>query len=322
MVFLVPRDPFEKRRIIIETLGLLISVPVLLSALHGGFNYYSRDENLPRESRHTAVATAEETPTVKKNIPEPNIDAEAYLVRLFGDIRPLLSRRPEKRLAPASLTKILTAAVAREELEATDKIRLSNDSKLRAEPKLSAAPAGEIFFRDDAIRLALINSANDAALALAEAAGENKGGGTFEDRIKTFVDLMNNRARVLGMRNSSFRNPTGLDEESHLSTVENLADLAEYAWYNHRQIWEISRNIETKIYSVSGREYSLFNTNILLKEFPAILGGKTGFTDEAKGALLLIYPVRPRGAAAIIILGSEDRFEDGRKLIQWLEESF
>ena len=102
-------------------------------------------------------------------------------------------------------------------------------------------------------------------------------------------------------------------------SAEDLAILAEYILKKHTKILEISRTVETVVYSDKLTEYRVANTNDLLREFPAILGGKTGFTDNAKGALLFLYPVRPGLTAIAVLLGSEDRFEDGRWIIQWLE---
>lgn len=238
---------------------------------------------------------------------EPQLNAHAYLVKIIGDEHPLIKQREWKKLPPASLTKLLTAVVASEIISPENKIVFSEQAK-KVEPKLSGTKAGEIFLRDDVIRLALIESANDAALALAESVGLDK-----------FMAAMNEKAKSLKLLNSNFENPMGLDAKSHLSTAEDLAKLAEYAWREHPELLEITRTQETTIFSAEGRKYQVKNTNELLKEFPAIIGGKTGFTDNAKGALLFLYPVRPDKTAIVVLLGSEDRFGDGRKVIRWLE---
>lgn len=238
---------------------------------------------------------------------EPILNAHAYFVKIIGEEKPLAKRRELKRLPPASLTKLLTVLVALELIPAANSIYFSEEAK-KAEPKSSTASVGERFFRDDVIRFALIESANDAALALAETVG-----------YESFVEAMNEKARAIGLKNSSFKNPAGLDGENHLSTAEDLALLAEHIYKSGQWIWEISRVQEETIYSEKLKEHHIASTNELLREFPGILGGKTGFTDNAKGALLFLYPVRPDRIAIVVILGSEDRFEDGRKVIKWLE---
>lgn len=253
--------------------------------------------------------------------PEPEINAHAYLVRIIGEDTPLLMRRAEKSLPPASLTKILTSVIALEELPPETKISFSKDAK-NTEPKISDAKLNEIFRKEDVIRFAMIASANDAAVALAEAVGKQKGAHTFIDAIHNFVVLMNDKARALGLFNSSFENPTGLDQKNHRTSAEDLARLIEYIWYYHPDLWEISRTKETIVYSDSQKEHTIQNTDELLREFPAIRGSKTGLTDEAKGALILLYPVKPDKTALAVILGSENRFEDGRRIIQWIEKAF
>ena len=253
--------------------------------------------------------------------PDPEINAHAYLVRLIGDETPLLKRRSEKSLPPASLTKILTSIIALEELPPETKISFSRDAK-NTEPKISDAKLNETFRKEDIIRFAMISSANDAAVALAEAIGKQKGAHTFTDAMHNFVVLMNDKARALGLLNSSFKNPTGLDQKNHQTSAEDLARLIEYIWYYHPDLWEISRTKETIVYSDSQKEHTIQNTDELLREFPGIQGSKTGLTDEAKGTLILLYPVKPDKTALAVILGSENRFEDGRRIIQWIEKAF
>ncbi len=249
--------------------------------------------------------------------PLPLINAHAYLIKVLGSDVVLAKQREWKKMPPASLTKLLTAAIAKDNLAPDEKIILSEGSK-KTEEKTSGIPAGEMFWRDDMLTLIIMASANDAALALAERVGERGGRLNFQERINYFAEFMQKKAHEIGLENSSFKNPSGLDAKNHYANAEDLAQLAEYIWYNHQQIWAISRTLEKSIVSNSGREYKIVNTNELLKEFPAILGGKTGLTDNAKGTLILLYPLKTGDIAVIVILGSEERFEDGRKIIQWL----
>lgn len=252
----------------------------------------------------------------------PEINASAYLVRVLGDTKTaLLSRESLKPLSPASLTKILTSVIAEEMLMPEDEIIFTIDAKRIAE-KRSAVALGESILRDDAIGFAIVGSANDAAMALAEAVGRKMGGESYQDRLILFRTRMIEKARAIGLFNSTFQNPTGLDEPAHFSTAEDIAILAEYVWIHHPDIWKTSRIFDFSATSLQGHSYAIKNTNELLREFPALLGGKTGLTDSARGTLLLLYPIKNNGTALIVILGSEDRFGDGRKLIQWLENSF
>lgn len=251
----------------------------------------------------------------------PSLLAHAFLVKFIGEDRNLAGQREDKRLAPASLNKILTAVLALENLSPEDKIIFSGESK-KVEEKTSTVKTGDAVIRDDAIRLAIVGSANDSALALAEAMGYKLGGNNSSSSIEMFMNLMNRKAVEIGLLDSKFVNPTGLDAPDQYITAKDLAKLAEYIWNNHRIIWEMSRVIDTTVISSNNIAYTMTNTNDLLQEFPGIRGSKTGFTDAAKENLLMLYPVYPDKTAVIVILGSEDRVEDGRKIIQWLEEKF
>lgn len=276
---------------------------------------------LPRRQTASEIAALKRVmPPV--SIPEPDaIDAESYLVRLVGEQEPLLSRRELKRMPPASITKLMTALVVRKELDPADLVTFSQTAK-EIDPAQSNARAGESFLRDDVLKFAIIGSANDAAQALAEAVEKKHHAYETATMRTVFVDLMNKKAGELGMPNSHFQNPIGLDNPDHFMSAVDVARLLEYIFQTHQSIFEISRAVETTVYSVDRQSHTMVNTNDLLKEFPAILGSKTGFTDAARGTLAMLYPVKPNHVALIVLMGSHDRFGDGRKLIRWLENSF
>lgn len=242
---------------------------------------------------------------------EPEISAHAFLVKVIGQEQPLLKRREWKPLPPASLSKLLTAVLAQEHLPNLAEILFSENAKRAQEDgeKMSEIRAGDVLIKKDALKLLLMSSANDAAVALAERLGG----------LEFFPQLANEKARIIGMTSSRFANPTGLDQDGHYATAQDLERLAEYIRRVHPAIWEITRAKEANITSGAGVTYKIENTNKLLAEFPAIGGSKTGFTDKAKGSLILIYPLKTGETAVIVILGSEDRFGDGRKIIRWLE---
>ncbi len=313
---------FSKR--LIPLLALLFAgILVLLSFNPGGAKPVEKAAQPPYQSKHGTGQAPRDVPVepvlLPESIPFPELNAHAYLVRLLNNEEALAKRREFKKLPQASLIKLLTATAAQEIIPQTLWITFSAEAQ-RVEEKKSRVNAGESLLRDDVMRLALIESANDAAYMLAQTAADLiKNEGNPPD----FMEVINAKAKEIGMENSRFANPMGLDPEPYepqYSTAEDLSRLAEYIWINHPRIWEISRTAETVVYSDAYREYRLKNTNELLKEFPGILGGKTGFTDEAKGTLIILYPFKPSKIAVIVLLESEDRFGDGRKIIQWIEE--
>lgn len=282
---------------------------------------------LPKYSNEVGHAAAMEAVEEKK--PEnpvpamlpPELSTQAYFVRLLGVSAPLAYQREWKQLAPASITKLVTAAAAFEKLAPETVVVISAEAKAIGQ-KMSKARTGEHFLRNDAIRMMLVESANDIAWALAEAIEKAKTGNNPTEGMPHFLESANAIAARAGMINSRFLNSTGLDMDGHLVTAEDFSRLMEYIVREHPEIWEMTKSPVAEAISLENRLYTLENTNELLKEFPALEGGKTGITDKAKGTLVLLYPVPPSHTALIVILGSEDRFGDGRKLIHWLEEAF
>ncbi|OHA03943.1 MAG: hypothetical protein A3J58_03000 [Candidatus Sungbacteria bacterium RIFCSPHIGHO2_02_FULL_52_23] len=297
-------------------------VAVLALAFLILLSFMGRDDRVPSGTgAEQASAEIMPAPVVVPNIAEPILNAEAYMVRFADNASPLLTRHADEALSPASLTKIMTVFAARQILAPDDNVLFTEDAKM-AETVRSDASSGEIFMRDDAVRMAMIPSANDAALALADAAGRKAGEGDFESRIAFFVRFMNEQARVMGLHETHFTNPTGLDAPGHMASVRDLAELVRVALARDPEMFAISREMAADVFSTAGKRHTMESTNDLLKEFPALAGGKTGMTDNAKGTLVLVYPVPPHRTAIIVLMKSEDRFGDGRKIIRWLEEAF
>ena len=248
----------------------------------------------------------------------PNIQAESYLVKIANENKYLLKQREWKKSAPASLTKLLTAVIAEEELSPFEKINVSAEAK-NVEAKISSVEKGESLIKDDLLKLLLSGSANDIARVLTEEIGHQHGAKNIEEGLGVFQELAKKKVDELGMSDSYFKNPVGLDDPEHYTTAEDLVKLAEHVLYRHPRLWDFSVFHEVEIYTESGKSYIMNNTNGLLKEFPAILGSKTGFTEKARDTLLMLYPVRPDKIAIVVILKSENRIEDGRKIINWLD---
>ncbi len=163
-----------------------------------------------------------------------------------------------------------------------------------------------------------MESSNDATAALTEVVGKT-----------AFVDLMNLIAKNLNMKNTYFIDAMGLDPDEpdgpiNYSTAEDLAKLTINLLQTKPKILEISGLPEYNLYSASDVfHHKIENTNELLGEIPGIIGGKTGWTPEAKGCLLLVTKVpQSRGIAINVVLGSSDRFKEMKKLVEWLKEAY
>jgi len=159
----------------------------------------------------------------------------------------------------------------------------------------------------------MLCSGNDAAIALAETIGGN---------IENFAKLMNNKAQELGLINTSFVTPHGLDSTNHYTTAYELALLADYALHNET----FSNIVKTKTYTVTINGYpkTISNTNELLGNLNGVYGVKTGFTNGANRCLV---SATKRGNLDIIcvVLGADTkkiRTQDSIKLIEYCFNNF
>ena len=223
----------------------------------------------------------------------------------------IFKRNENEKMAIASLTKLMTGITALEFYQPLDKIEISQATVDQPEDT-GQLREGEVLKVEDLLRIMLIESSNDAAFALAEESG-----------IGGFVHLMNLEAKEIGLENTRFFNPTGLDPEEdpsikkpNYSTARDLAKLTKYLLENHPLILDILNLKEYQLYLENGvLHHNLKNTNELLGEIPGIIGGKTGFTEKAGGCLVLISKTGKEGNYLInVVLNSTKKFEDMRKL--------
>ena len=224
----------------------------------------------------------------------------------------------------ASLTKIMTAVLVVENIkDLSEKVIITREA-LNVDGTTVGCPTstlcnsnrmyvGEEISVLNLLKAMLLDSANDAATALAIHIS-----GTPED----FVKLMNEKAKSLGLKDTNFCTPSGLEIDGRESECYASAyDIARIAAYSLRYdlIWDIMKVEDEQIFSADGKYmHQLKNTDILLKEMPNCLGGKTGFTPMA-GKSLLTVTVDPTGKHKIIsvILNDPDRWEDMKKLTEW-----
>ncbi|MBI2448023.1 D-alanyl-D-alanine carboxypeptidase [Candidatus Microgenomates bacterium] len=253
----------------------------------------------------------------KKNISIPQItgkealaiDAFSYIILDRETLSPLLEKNTDQKLFIASLTKIMTATVALEQIKTGEIVTINNDYA-NVSPGKMGLFIGEKIKVEDLLNGVLISSANDAALALADFVEEQTN--------NSFVSLMNQKAKELGMLQTNFSNVIGLDNAENYSTVKDLAYLANFAEKNDF-IAEVVKMPEKTVYSIDGKTtHTLTTTNQLLKDGELnILGLKTGSTPGA-GECLITLTEKDGHEIITVILGSSDRFTDTKKLIQWV----
>lgn len=246
---------------------------------------------------------AEPTPVLKTSN-FPILSAQGAIVVDLTTRSVLYQKDPDKRLLPASTTKITTALVTLDSYNLGDVIKVN---KMKVEGQKMGLVAGEDITIDSLLYGLLVYSGNDAAEVLAE----NYPGGK-----EKFIEAMNKKALDLGLLNTSFTNPAGFEDPEHFSTARDLVALSEYAMKN-REFADIVATKEKDVASVDNRiVHKLVNINKLLGAVPGVLGVKTGWTENARESLVT-YIDRDGKKLMIALLGSQDRFGETKELIDW-----
>lgn len=234
----------------------------------------------------------------------PEVSAEAvYLVDL-PSFTPVFSRNENLKLFPASTTKILTALVAFDVYKPDQVIIVK---RTISDGQVMGLVVNEKITVENILYGTLVHSGNDAAYVLADYYGYDK-----------FVSLMNKKAQSLGMKNSFFSNPNGLDSGTQHSTAFDLSLAARELLKNPY----LSKIVSTKEITISDVDFKYFhrldNVNKLLGEIQGLGGLKTGYTENAGENLVSFYKKNGH-QFVIVILKSLDRFNDTRNIITWIE---
>lgn len=249
--------------------------------------------------------------------PLPAVSALSYLVGEINSRQILASKNANLHLFPASLSKLITAILALDNIGDNATIEISPFA-VSAEGEEGNLLAGEHFRLNDLLKVLLMTSSNDAAVAIEE---------TLVGQGKNIVTLAENKTQELQMRNSAFFDSRGLDRTGNFSTALDLFKLSQAIYHNYPIIGEITRQSQAKIFSLEGNAHYLENTNELVGKIDNLWGGKTGLTKEAGGCLLTIYEFTSstdknnKIAIAIVVLNSLDRFNDTLALYDWVKQT-
>ena len=237
-------------------------------------------------------------------VPQP--DARAFYVVNGATGEVLASRHADERIPIASITKLMTVIVALEHLKPSDVVTVTGSAAAVGESRIPLY-RGQRVSVHDLLAGALIQSANDAADALAAAAA----GGN----AATFVGWMNAKARALGLRDTHFSRPDGLDAPGHLSSARDVAVLARVAMRSG----VVRSLVRLRSTPIEGGRFVVHTWNDLLGVFPGVIGVKTGHTSAA--GWCEVAAVRRRGYTIYaVILGSPNRAQrndDLASLLGW-----
>ena len=243
-------------------------------------------------------------------VPPPALDVSAYLLRDFNSGTDIASKQKEARLEPASLTKIMTAYLT---FEAIKKGNLSLNQVVPVSKKAWQAEGSRMFIEpqksvtvDELLHGLIIQSGNDAAIALAEAVAGS------EDQ---FAAMMNQQAKRIGMRHTHYTNATGLPDANHYTTASDLALMAQALISDFPADYD--RLYKQKEYTYN--KITQLNRNSLLWLDSHVDGIKTGHTDAA-GYCLISSAKRDKTRLIAIILGAkskERRASESQRLLNY-----
>ncbi len=229
--------------------------------------------------------------------------AGVYIVEL-DSFTPIYKKNEHAQFYPASTTKIITALVANELYDPNDIITVNQP---HIEGQVMGLVPGERITAENLLYGALVHSGNDAAYALADGKG-----------FRFFVEEMNNKAQKLGMNNSHFTNPAGLDNIQQKTSPFDLSLAAR----DLLQDPYLRKMVGTKEIIISDVDYNTFHTltnvNKLLGEIQGLGGLKTGYTEQAGENLVSFYRHNNHDYI-IVVMKSEDRFLDTRVLVDWIK---
>ena len=291
----------KKILIFLVAISVLLSYAAPVSAATVSMEYAATDLDIPLEENVQASAGIGE---------RLELNVKSAILMEYNTGKVLYEANSDEKLAPASITKIMTLILV---MEAIDSGKLKLEDQITASEHAASLGGSQIWLEpnevmtvDELIRATVIASANDATVALAEAVA-----GTEE----SFVAMMNEKAKELGMNNTNFVNSYGLDADGHLTTAYDIALMsAELIKYdlikNYTTVWSDS---------LRGGESELVNTNKLIRYYDGAFGLKTGTTSKA-GSCLAATAQRDGMTLIAVVLGaptSNDRFGGAKKLLDY-----
>lgn len=295
------------------TIKIFIAIFIVAVFLAGVIVFQPKFENfLYAQISEPFANAAYFIPPAIPNISKPDINAAAAMaVRINpAERKKIIFVKEQTSVLPiASLTKLMTALVVlnnSEDYPLDKKIIISPSASVKDNvPIFGNLKAGEVYSVKDLLNLMMYYSSNDAAQALAEVIGADK-----------FINLMNKTAKNIGLRQTNFVNPTGLDngsDASNTSSAVDLINLASYIVKNQPQIFAFSVTPGPYL-----SEDGIFNISLPAEFY--LIGGKTGFTNVAGGCMVLVFCDQKSNYYFNVILGSSsahDRVIQMQKLIDY-----
>ena len=243
----------------------------------------------------------------------PNAKSVILLEASTGEI--IYQRNANEKLHPASMTKMMSMLLIMEAIEKgslkwTDVVTVSENASGMGGSQI-LLETGEKMTVDDLFKGIAIASGNDAVVALAE-----KVAGTEE----VFVKMMNDKAKELGLKNTNFKNPHGLDDNDHYSSAYDMAMIGKEL-VKHEKVLEYSSIYEYYLRDGTDRETWLVNTNKLVRFYDGVDGLKTGYTKEA-GYCLTATALKNGMRVIAVVMGEPDSKTRNKEVTELLDYTY
>lgn len=276
------------------------------------FVYVSFADDIDNETIDVSTELNSFTDTSAETIKEPDVNSRACVVIDRKTNSVLFGKNENTKKKMASTTKIMTATIIIEKCNLSDTIEISKKAAGTGGSRLGLKTGDKITILDLLYGL-MLRSGNDAAVALAEYAGGD---------INGFAELMNAKALELGLTNTHFETPHGLDSNEHYTTAYELALLSNYALNNPT----FAKIVGTKNYTITinGSPKDLSNTNELLGNMEGVYGVKTGFTNGANRCLVTACKRNDIDIICVVLGADTKKFRtiDSIKLINYVFNNF
>ena len=277
------------------------------------FNFSFADDYIENSTSIDVSAEITANSNTTNNILYPSaINSRSCIIYDRNSHMVLYSKNENKTVKMASTTKIMTSLIIIENCDLSETVEVSKKSASTGGSRLGLKTGDKITIKDLLYGLMLC-SGNDAAIALAEYAGED---------VTGFVRLMNDKANQLGLKNTHYESPHGLDSDNHYTTAYELAVLTDYALKNKTFL----QIVGTKNYTITINGYSknISNTNELLGNLSGVYGVKTGFTNGANRCLVTACKRNNMDIICVVLGADTKRFrtQDSIKLIEYAFKNF
>lgn len=232
------------------------------------------------------------------------VSSKACIVLCADTNQVLYGENQHKKMGIASTTKIMTAIIALEQGNTTDIVTVSENAAGQEGSSVYLKPQDKVSLSDLLYAL-MLNSGNDAAMAIAEHIGKTP---------ENFIVLMNEKAAELGCRNTHFENPSGLPDEDHYSTAYDMALIMSYAMKNE----VFAKIVGTKEHQIRTGDSITYlrNHNKLLWQYPDCIGGKTGFTKKS-GRCFVSCAKKDGVTLVAVTLDAPDDWKDHKNLLDF-----